>query len=144
MALNNYKPELPNKYKESQIILSSGRLLFNAKEDSVLIFSKKSIGLSSNGTINIDSDSYFILNSSKIYLGLKAHNEKQPLILGKNTNDWLTDLTNALTKFVSLVKAGGGSPQSIMAATGVIEPVLINLNMKLKHKELLSKTNFTV
>ena len=38
-----------------QIILNSGRLVFNTTEDHLLLSSAKSISLSSTGTVNIDA-----------------------------------------------------------------------------------------
>ena len=49
-----YKPEGPNEYQGKQVIINSDRLLFNAKEDSIFLFSDKSISFSTNGTINFD------------------------------------------------------------------------------------------
>lgn len=139
-----YTPQTPSQYDKEQIILSSGRILFNAKTDSVLFFSKKAIGLSSAGTINLDSDSYTIINSPKIYLGLEAHNERQPLLLGNKTNDLLLDLVETIQQFASLVKAGGGTPQAVMAGVGYLEGRAATIESVIKGKELLSKQNFTI
>ena len=46
----NYKPAQPNAYQGKQIVINSDRVLFNAKEDSVLVYADKSIGLDTNGT----------------------------------------------------------------------------------------------
>ena len=41
----NYVPAQPNVYQGKQIVINSDRVLFNAKEDSVLVYADKSIGL---------------------------------------------------------------------------------------------------
>ena len=65
-----YKPEFP--YRGKQIIIDSNRVLLNAKNDSVFIVGDKAVGISTNGTFNIDSDGKTIINSPQIDLGLDA------------------------------------------------------------------------
>lgn len=142
--MNSYKPETPSQYNKDQIVLSSGRILFNAKTDSTMFFANKAISLSSAGTINLDSDDYTIVNSPKIYLGLKAHKEKEPLVLGTQTNNLLKSLISSIKEFTNLVKTGGGTPQSIMAASGFLEGRLKTIESTLNNNELLSKQNFTI
>ena len=50
-----YKPEAPDKYAGKQVLISSDRILFNARKDSVFLFSDKSVGISTNGTFNVDT-----------------------------------------------------------------------------------------
>lgn len=142
--INDYKPEIPSQYKGEQIILSSGRIVFNAKYDSVMFFAKKALAFSSAGTFNIDSDDYTIINAPKIYLGLLAHQEREPLLLGNKTNDLLIDLIESIKTFTDLIKTGGGTPQALMAASGFLEGKARGIETILKNKQLLSKQNFTV
>ena len=75
----SYKPERGDLYQGKQVIIDSDRLLFNAKDDSILLFAKQSIGFSTNGSIHFDTSdqkegdklSKFVINSPNIYLGLK-------------------------------------------------------------------------
>ena len=50
-----YIPELPEIYQGNQVIINSDRLLFNAKTDSILLYSDKAIGFSTNGSIHFDT-----------------------------------------------------------------------------------------
>ena len=72
-----YKPEFP--YRGNQIIIDSDRVLINSKEDSTFIVGKKAVGISTQGTFNVDSGGKTIINSPEIYLGLEA---KHPLVKG--------------------------------------------------------------
>tara|TARA_R110000803_G_scaffold37781_4_gene81542 strand:- start:14349 stop:14789 length:441 start_codon:yes stop_codon:yes gene_type:complete len=74
-----YSPTFP--YNGNQIIIDSGRVLLNAKEEAVLILGKKTIGLSTQGSINFDTSTSFIVNSPKIKLGIGT-NSDSPLIRG--------------------------------------------------------------
>ncbi len=99
----SYTPDAPYIYQGKQIIIDSDRLIFNAKNDSILLFSDKAIGFSTNGSFNFDTsdkeDSKFIVNSPNIYFGLKDGNlPTEPLILGHKMQEWMVgdDLTEGL------------------------------------------------
>ncbi len=65
----NQLPEKADQFKGNQVIINGGRLYFNAKEHDIQLSSVKSIGLNTEGTINIDSTDYMCLDGSQIYLG---------------------------------------------------------------------------
>jgi hypothetical protein len=137
-----YQPDFP--YTGDQIIVTSGRVLFNAKDDSVFLFAKKSIGLSSAGTINFDSDDSCIINSPKIYLGLNA---TEPLVKGLRLQAYLNDLNQSLTQVgLALSKIAGVPPGAPMitintAGTDLYKTVQ---DLSTRTPQLLSKTNFTL
>lgn len=94
----SYIPEQPNIYQGKQAIINSDRILFNAKDDSILLFSNKAIGFSTNGSFHFDTgnneENKFIVNAPNIYLGLQP-NGNYPIdsaLLGDKTEDWLIDL----------------------------------------------------
>jgi len=97
-----YIPEDPNIYIGSQVIINSGRLVFNAKRDSILLYSDKAIGFSTNGSFHFDTspnpNSKFIVNSPNIYLGLESDNAlpTQPAVLSD-------DLINSLNDILDLI-----------------------------------------
>ena len=68
----SYKPDAPNIYQGKQVVINSDRLIFNAKDDSILLFSDKAIGFSTNGSFHFDTsddiNSKFIINAPNIYL----------------------------------------------------------------------------
>lgn len=92
-------PTLANQYKGNQLISTSGRIYLNAKEESILLSGKESIGLNAR-TVNIDSDDYMCLDSKRIYLGKKVRtspeSNKEPVLLGNQTERLLSTLLNAL------------------------------------------------
>lgn len=98
--VSKYQPDLPNSYggldgknKLSQIIANSGRIFLQAKDDSVFLNAKRSIGLSSKGSIHLDSDEPTIINSPKIHLGRES---KEPGVLGQTLVGVLRELVVAL------------------------------------------------
>ena len=92
----SYVPEQPHIYQGKQVIINSDRLLFNAKTDSILLFSDKAIGFSTNGSFHFDTssdkeESKFIVNSPNIYLGLEFDDTlpTQPAVLGDELGELL-------------------------------------------------------
>ncbi len=74
-------PASLKEYNKNQIILSSGRLVFNSNSDSIFLTSKKSISINSVEDIGIFSrNNNVILQGKEIRLGEK--NATESLILG--------------------------------------------------------------
>ena len=98
------KPEDANIYGskegEDQVILDSGRVLFNAKSDFLMGFADKGISFSTNGGFHINGgkgeNSLTHINTEKIYLGLNAESKGEPVLMGDLTEQWLQDLISAL------------------------------------------------
>ena len=100
----SYIPQSPGTYQGNQVIINSDRLLFNAKTDSILLFSDKAIGFSTNGSFHFDTssdenESKFVINSPNIYLGLEFDNSypTEPAVLG----DQLEDALNRMLTLIS-------------------------------------------
>jgi len=91
-----YIPSFP--YSGTQIILNSDRLHLNAKNDFILLNSKKSISLAAPGSINIDTEGTFIVNANKIKLGI-GEQANHPLVKG----DKLQELLISCATFFQLV-----------------------------------------
>ena len=53
--MSHYIPELPGTYQGKQVIINSDRLVFNAREDSILFYSDQAIGFSTNGSFHFDT-----------------------------------------------------------------------------------------
>jgi hypothetical protein len=64
-SYNETKPTSPNQYASPQIILNSGRLLFNSTQDHILLSSQKSINLNSQEGINFDTVGPVIVEATK-------------------------------------------------------------------------------
>ncbi len=89
-----YKPQFP--YKGDQIILSSDRVLLHSKSDSVFLFGKQAVSLSSTKTINLDAIDKVLISTNKIELGTEAEALGEPLVLGRTLNTQLTILLSVL------------------------------------------------
>lgn len=91
---DSYQPQdapiVPNQYKGKQIIINSGRLLFNTTEDHLMFSSKKSINLNAVQSVNIDVTGPFVVQAGEIFLGSKDANES--VLLGDSTVELLKDI----------------------------------------------------
>jgi hypothetical protein len=122
----NQAPPSSDQYKGNQVIVNGGRLYFNAKEESILLSAKQSIGLNAN-TLNFDGQEYMCLDADKIYIGSRARTSpdqtKQPAILGKQFEFWITQLLNSLTivaDSMTNASAVGAGPVSQLNSTGPV------------------------
>ena len=100
-SYNSYfqAPTSPDKFTEEQVILNSGRLLFNSKTDSILFSSSDTINLNSITSINLDSPTT-IIQSDKVLLGDK--NARESVILG---DKFLADFRSLMSTLISLCGA---------------------------------------
>jgi len=106
VASENYNsyitpPEIPSQYTKPQVIINSDRLVFNAKTDSILLSAEKSIGLSSNTSLNFNTNNY-IVDAGNIRLGSK--NATEPLVKGETLYKNLTQIVKALTTLVDVME----------------------------------------
>ena len=103
-----YIPQDPKSYIGNQVIINSDRLLFNAKKDSILLYSDKAMGFSTNGSFHFDTsddanNSKLIINSPNIYLGLEFDNTlpKQSAVLSDDLIMSLDDILDSILKIYS-------------------------------------------
>lgn len=143
-------PDAPNKFSGKQIILNSGRLVFNSGEDHILLSSAKSINLNSQESVNIDTKN-FIVQSNKMYLG--SNMASHPLMLGDETVNLLTKLIDSLENFFKTMSDAKTDPVSNLAvpvsfsvlnsAANLVKGNLTDLKIILSKGNLTSKDNFT-
>jgi len=92
-------PVIPNKYSGNQLIVSSGRLVFNSTIDHILLSAKKTVNLNAITSVNIDAPST-IIQSNNVYLGSK--DATQPVLLGNTTIQLLNQLITSLNSFMTI------------------------------------------
>jgi len=103
-------PSSPSSYNGSQVIVNSGRLLFNSKSDHILLSSARTISFGAQKGFNFDTPSNFVIKvGTKIMLGDKEESTTEPLILG---DKFLKDFQKLLTNVITLTSALGtvGTP----------------------------------
>jgi hypothetical protein len=137
-------PQTPDQYSGKQILINSGRLVFNTTLDHILLSSKKSINLNALNSVNIDCNTV-IIQSGKLYLGSK--NATEPLLLGNSTISTLNNLIDNLSAFLqvcsTVVATAPGTPLvPLNLAANQLSAQLKVIQGNLE--KLKSKSNFTV
>jgi len=135
----------PNTLEGNQVIINSDRIIFNTKVEELMMFANKGVIINSNGYIAIDSaeniglttldklnivaktGTYF--DSKEILLGKDA---KEPIVLGDQLMELMSDLLSALIKETHMTGAGKSSPPENVASYAKI---------KSKLRKMLSKQN---
>lgn len=125
-------------YNGLQEILNSDRININAKTDDIVMSAKKHFVILSNNSVNIGSKKYLIIDSAKIYLGKGSETEKEPMVLG-------TQLLNTLTEMIDILLSMT-FPTAVGPTGTMLAPALVKFN-ELKNKlnnikPILSKINF--
>ena len=94
-----------NEYQGKQVLINSDRLVFNAKNDSILLYSDRVIGFSTNGSFHFDTSSNkdksnFIVNSPNIYLGLEFDNSlpTEPAVKGDSLEELIEEILDLIEK----------------------------------------------
>ena len=139
-------PIKSNEYIGNQVILNGGRLYFNAKEDSIFLSAKESVGINAR-TLNLDATDYFCVDSKKIYLGKKARTSlgSEPVVLGTQLQSWLETLLDTLENVgtaMSTASAVSGGPVTQLVTTGP-ELKAVAKALKAQMKQFQSKKVFT-
>ena len=144
---NSYStpPESPSQYTKPQVIINSDRLVFNAKTDSILLSAEKSVGLSSNESLNFNTKNY-IVDAGSIKLGSKDATE--PLVKGETLYKNLTQIVDALRTLVDVMEVqqlwpgGVATPDGGTAITArTTKDILNNVKKDLVNiKSSVSKT----
>jgi hypothetical protein len=123
-SYQNNPPTRPNEYAGKQIILNSGRLVFNTTEDHLLLSSKKSINLNAVESINFDTTGPTILQSGEVYLGSK--NATEPVLLGQSTINLLQTLLQELATLTNILSLQVGVPPGAPLAPTNTQAALTN------------------
>ena len=144
LSYKNNPPQIPDQYAGKQIIINSGRLVFNSTLDHILFSSKKSINLNAQESVNIDAPTV-TLQAGEVYLGSK--NATEPLLLGNKTISTLNNLITNLSAFLQIcstvVSTAPGTPlvQLNLAASQLSSQLkVIQGNLE----KLKSNSNYTV
>ena len=109
------KPVTISQYQGSQIILNSGRLVFNTTKDHIMLSSQKSINLNALDSINIDTTGPIVLEGGQVLLGSKEATES--VLLGDSTVDLLQNLISDLSSLLKIMGAQIGNNGILLEPT---------------------------
>jgi hypothetical protein len=99
-----------NNYVGPQIFANTDRIVLNAKNDSILIGSKKGINLSTEEYVNVKSRNLYI-DAQNVKLG--NENATEPILLGNKTEDLLSRLITQLTSICNVLLTDQIYPEGV-------------------------------
>jgi hypothetical protein len=137
-------PTLPSEYTGNQIIINSGRLVFNSFNDHILLSSNKSINLNAVESVNIDAPTT-VIQSTNTYIGSKNANE--PLLLGNQTVNLLNQLISDISGFMTICSTAVSTPPGTPLVQLNIAASQVNTSLQALQanlETLKSKYNYTV
>ena len=110
-------------YSGEQILLSSGRLVFNSRSNDIYLNSKRYINLSAGdkvtidvGTVDSDNETnMFLVNAPRVQFGLDKNGSAEPVVKGEQLDLILTQLMEALSTYSTMVQAAAIVPGPIMS-----------------------------
>ena len=131
---NQYTPKSISSYTDPQVILSSNRLVFNSRSDSIILSAAKGILLSTNDSINVDTK-LITIRSQEINLG--ASDAKERAIKGdtfiKEMSSFLIALKQVQVALGTAANAGG-PVQSLIDVSATFSSAIDNLQKALGTK----------
>ena len=143
------QPVEPNQYTSNQVILNSGRLVFNSNSDNLILMAKKNIMLNSNTGIGIDAKKDVTIVSPKINLG--DIGAEQSLVLG---DDFMTqfdlllqNVSNLAVVLQSSLDWPGGAPvpsATIPPIASTVQSQITKIQQVVAKGQLVSKVSKTI
>ena len=97
---------IQDKYEKNQILLNSGRLILNARQEDILAYAKKGVHIAAD-KVAIDAQTKFTVDSPAIHLGAMAI---EPLILGQQWSVWMNSFITALGACFVMTGMGPSAP----------------------------------
>ena len=151
LSSENYRsfsspPQLARFYSNPQIILNSDRVIINAKTDSILLSAQKSISLSTNESVNINTKTLSI-DAGKINLGSKDAPES--VVRGDTLYFQLNGICDALTSMLEILSTSktyiNGVPANDIKSNQVYSSVKTQIEQIQEYlPEMLSKNVKTI
>lgn len=141
-----------SSFNGKQVILTSGRLIFNARDENLFLLSKGDISISTGGDLHIDvgvkgqTTSKLIVNSPLTQFGLGP--DMESVAKGDSVvasfNELITELSKLLSTLTSakgLVNGGTATLTEINIAASAFNQKLPSIQKDLQN--ILSKITFT-
>ena len=111
------------EFKGEKILLSSEKLIFNAKTDNIEFISKGIFHISAGDSIRFDigplgttnTDNLFIVNAPKVQFGIATKGrEVEPVVKGKSLAKSLKDLMKSIENYSDAVSSSIPEAQPIL------------------------------
>jgi len=139
-----------NQYTGEQIVLSSGRLVFNSRANDIYLNAKRYINFSAGDKVtidvgNIDSDdeqNMFLVNAPRIQFGLDKNGVAEPIVKGEQLDEILSQLMETLATYSDMVAATVAVPATVATSAKFLKGRLQGIKANLENFK--STKSFTI
>jgi hypothetical protein len=139
-----------NQYTGEQIVLSSGRLVFNSRANDIYLNAKRYINFSAGDKVtidvgNIDSDdemNMFLVNAPRIQFGLDKNGVAEPIVKGEQLDEILSQLMETLAMYSDMVAATVAVPATVVTSAVFLKGRLQGIKANLENFK--STKSFTI
>ena len=143
-SYTSYIPSSPSSYTGNQVMINSGRLVFNSRTDHILLSSNLTISFNAVRGFNFDTPTNFVVGAgTSIRLG--SATADHPLLKGDDTVDVLMELFDTLLNLTVGLVQGASQPNTTMPT--VIEQgsatTYVLTNLKTRLEGLKSRKTYT-
>ena len=122
--LSKNPPQSPKSYNAPQVILNSGRLLFNSTTDSIMMSSQKSIFDEARENIGIKSmGGNLTLQSDKGIVSLGGISSEQPIVRGTEFANSYATLLDAVELLIEAISKESSIPAAASSATLILNMI---------------------
>ena len=117
-------PQSPKSYNAPQVILNSGRLLFNSTTDCIMMSSQKSILAEAREDMGLKSiDGNLTLQSDKGIVSLGGISSEQPIVRGTEFANSYATLLDAVELLVEAISKESSIPAAASSATLILNMI---------------------
>jgi len=119
----------------SQILISSNKITFNSREKEITLSAFGSVNIGSNDNCRIYTNNSTIIESKNIYLGEKAEEKVEPLVMGAQLKKILEQVCTTIDGLTHTVCVAGGT--SGPPPPGSTEPIRSMIKNMLSDKHYI-------
>tara|TARA_Y100001970_G_C14148517_1_gene811269 strand:- start:414 stop:1559 length:1146 start_codon:yes stop_codon:yes gene_type:complete len=127
----------------NQVFMSSDKITFNSRLDNVTMSAFKNVDVGAGNNLTINTKNFTSIESSNIYLGKQAQEQKEPIVLGSQLKEFLIKFLDTMGKATAMVQ---GAPVPLTDEKGVagkpLKTYIEDLINELESPTFLSEYHF--
>jgi len=132
--------EYKGEYDNSQITILSGRLLFGSVSNRLILSSYSDTEIGSGNDLRIYTKGSTIIESKNIYLGEKAKDSGESMVLGDSLKKFLEGVIDRMALLTAMATIGGSSaPLKSSPAWASVELLKLDLTNCISDKHKIEK-----
>ena len=104
------QPDIQQQEQFNQMIMQSDRIILDSQDEDVTVSSNRHINIGAGKNMSITNKGYTVLESKNIYIGNKAKERTQPMVLGTELQKALIEIIDFIGTLAYTAPASGLGP----------------------------------